>query len=197
MKAGKPSLAIAYAVQRKNKPKKMALGGAVESSVHSKEYSRNPGTPAPKPEGMKIPASESMSGKMEGKPGSSPSGPMITISKAEYDALRSGGAYAKGGSVRSEMEFDEDPRATSIADAILEKKHRMAEGGMVDIEENGEEEGSTPYDDMNADAAKKELYDDDQMSDQPEDSNEHGDEREDGESDKRDRIEAIRRRMRK
>jgi hypothetical protein len=69
---------------------------------------------------------------------------------------------------------------------------RMADGGMVDLEENAEEAGSTPYDDMNAEAGMKELYDDSQLSAQPEDSNEHGD---DIEADAHDMVSAIRRKI--
>lgn len=98
--------------------------------------------------------------------------------------------FAKGGMA------DADEHYSSIADAILAKKKKakmMADGGMVDIEENGEEEGSSPYDDMNADAAMKELYDDEQLRAQPEDSNEKGD---DISSDSHDMVDAIRKKYR-
>lgn len=235
MDEGKPqkqSLAIAYAVMKKNKRKKMAeggpiknppapdlheaadkamkdvtggidsrmktrqaagspgyaLGGAVSGPEH-KPFSRNPGAPAPKPDDRHLPEDEYMADDMDAPVGSTSRGPMITISKAEYDALRSGGSYAKGGMI--------DRRAESISDAILEKKHRMAEGGMVDLEANSEEVARSPYDKYNADAGDEEQYDLDQLSDDPEDSNESGDGREDDESDKHDMISAIRKRMRK
>lgn len=82
--------------------------------------------------------------------------------EAEYMANR----FAQGGEV--------DDHYDGIASAIMRKK-RMAAGGMVDINENAEESGQSPYDDMNSEAAMKELYEDDQLGPQPESSNEHGD----------------------
>lgn len=76
--------------------------------------------------------------------------------------------YAEGGMV--------DHLAHSIADAIIEKRHKMAQGGAVDLNANSEEEYRSPYDTLNADAADDEQYDLDQLSAQPEDSNQHGDE---------------------
>lgn len=98
--------------------------------------------------------------------------------------------FAKGGEVDSHYD--------SIADAIMRKK-KMADGGEVDINSNAEETPSTlsPFDDDNSDAVLKELYDDDQIGPQPEDSNEIGDEREDEESDKFDMVSAIRKKMKK
>lgn len=93
------------------------------------------------------------------------------------------------------MDSPEDQQIMSMVESILMKRRgrMMAEGGMVDIEENGEESGSTPFDTMNSDAAKKELYDDSQLSPQPEDSNQHGD---DIESDAHDMISKIRAKIR-
>lgn len=81
-------------------------------------------------------------------------------------------SYADGGQIGGMSDGD---RASSIADAIMRKRKAkmMAEGGMADVQENGEEEGSNPYDDLNAKAAEDDLYDDAQLSSQPEDSNEH------------------------
>ncbi len=247
MEAGKPqkqSLAIAFSVQRKNKTKKkMALGGAVEGPAESKPYSRNPGTPAPKPDNEALLKEDYMAGDMDAPVGSTkPASTMITIPKSEYAALRSGGAYAKGGMVEGEEDtqepsvpspkkdndgrsphsymsgempdqfakggmakmrgsihpkdlMDEDERAGSIADAIMEKRHRMAEGGMVDLEENSEERGRSPYDELNEAAGNEEQYDDSQISAQPTDSNEHGDDREDSEENQHDMVSRIRSKM--
>lgn len=97
-------------------------------------------------------------------------------------------------SMPMDMEQDEDEMdaPSSMAEAIMRKRKAkmMAEGGMV--EDDNEESGSTPYDDMNEEAAMKELYDDD-VSAQPEDSNEHSD---DIESDAYDMISEIRKKMR-
>lgn len=128
--------------QAKGKPG-YALGGAITGPTRSKSYSRNPGTPAPKPDDSR-PAEDTYMGDK----------------------------WAKGGMV---PESDLDRHATSIADAILDKRHRMAQGGMVDLNSNSEEVGRSPYDEDNAESGNEEQYDLDQLSDQPEDSNEHAD----------------------
>lgn len=96
------------------------------------------------------------------------------------------GGMAEGG--EAEAHYD------SIADAIMRKK-KMADGGMVDIQENGEETPSTlsPFDDQNADAILKEMYDDEQLGSQPEDSNEMGDDIDSDDHDE-DMISKIRKR---
>lgn len=90
----------------------------------------------------------------------------------------------------SDRMYQGDRRATSIADAILNKK-KYADGGMVDLEEDSEEEPNQ-YDDRNEFAAGKEQYDDTQLEPQPMDSNEHGD---DIDSDEHDMIPIIIRKM--
>jgi len=82
----------------------------------------------------------------------------------------------------------------SIAEAIMRKRKMMAEGGMVDIEENGEEMPND-LDELNEDAIKKELYDDDQLMAQPEDSNEMGDEEESERESKLGMIQSIRQKL--
>lgn len=76
--------------------------------------------------------------------------------------------YAKGGMI-------DDDVASSIADHIIQKRQKMAEGGEVDLDANSEETGRSPYDEYNAEAGNEEQYDDGQISPQPEDSNEHAD----------------------
>lgn len=76
--------------------------------------------------------------------------------------------YTMGG-----MVSETDEHYNSIADAILRQK-KSSDLGEVDINENAEVEGQAPYDDMNHEATMKEIYDNDQLSDQPEDSNESG-----------------------
>lgn len=97
---------------------------------------------------------------------------------------------ADGGMV-DESEMDEDEHA-SIAAAIMAKRRKMADGGMVDIESN-EEEQPNEYDSRNQ-AILKEHYGDD-LDDihQPMDSNEHGDVLED--EDSHDMVSMIRRKM--
>ncbi len=63
---------------------------------------------------------------------------------------------------------DSDEHYGSIADAILKKK-RMAEGGMVGDDSEETPASLSPFDDDNADAVKKELYDTDQLSDASDD----------------------------
>lgn len=88
----------------------------------------------------------------------------------------------------------EDERAGAIADSIMAHR-KMAKGGEVDIQGNGDESGSSPFDDMNAEAVENGEYDDSQLGPQPMDSNEMGD---DGlEADKHDMIDKIRSKIKK
>jgi len=92
-------------------------------------------------------------------------------------------AMAEGGEV--EEHYD------SIADAILRKK----KSGQADLQENANEHLNLE-DDLNFDAARKDTYYDlDQMEEQPEESNEHGDKLEDSDEDDMDMISSIRRKM--
>lgn len=92
--------------------------------------------------------------------------------------------YAKGGEVDSHYD--------SIADAIMRKK-KYAEGGQVEPDNMETPASLSPYDDDNYDAVMKELYEED-MEDQPMDSNEKGDEID---SDKHDMVSQIRKRMKR
>lgn len=110
-------------------------------------------------------------------------------------AMCNEGCYAKGGQVENpklEQAHMDMPRASSMAEAIMRKRKMMAEGGMVDLD-NHEDGDQAEFDDQNELAAKKELYDDEQLSPQPMDSNEHGDDLSD--EDKYDMVSSIRRRM--
>lgn len=97
---------------------------------------------------------------------------------------------------KSEHMHMEEDEPKSMAEAIMRKRKAkmMAEGGMVDIEENGEEESADHFDALNHEAAMKELYDDEQISHQPMDSNEHGDELSD--EDAHDMVSMIRKKLR-
>lgn len=89
-------------------------------------------------------------------------------------------------------DFDSDMPG-SIAEAIMMKKKKMmADGGEVDIQDNGQEMYSNPYDEDNELAVKKELYDDSQLMDQPMDSNEMGD---DIDEDAHDMVSMIRKKI--
>lgn len=80
--------------------------------------------------------------------------------------------FADGG-----MIDDEDRHHDSVAMAIMarRKAKKMADGGMVDLDENAREEPNN-LDDMNYEALKKENYSEEHglsALNQPEDSNEH------------------------
>lgn len=105
----------------------------------------------------------------------------------------------------------EDDRATSttpasVVDAIMRKRmqdqHMMAEGGMLEDDsedqhgETHDTEDPNEFNDLNLEAAGKELYDENQLSPQPTDSNETGDSEEMSEENKQDMISMIRRKMR-
>lgn len=169
MNAGKPqkqSIAIAMSVQRQAKKKKMAYGGPAQRET-------NAVSPEPrKPDNTRPPESEYMAdhfaeGGMAGE----------DCSNCGHPFNRNPGTpEAKPDDMRPpESEYMANHFANGgIAESIMNKK-RMASGGMVDINENAQESGQTPYDEDNSEAYKKELYDDSQLSDQPSDSNEHGD----------------------
>lgn len=107
--------------------------------------------------------------------------------------------FAQGGEVKPDNrqpqpEADEMEHA-SIAAAIMAKKRRMyAEGGMVDIMDNGDEDANQ-YDRRNAEVLKENYDSDMEDVSQPMDSNEMNDPREDETSDPHDRVSAIRSRM--
>lgn len=97
---------------------------------------------------------------------------------------------SRGGEVSPEHEIMEDHDA-SIASAIMAKRRMMADGGMVDIDENAEEQPNQYY--RRNEEVLKENYDSD-MDDvsQPMDSNEHS---VDIDSDDHDMVSAIRRKI--
>lgn len=103
---------------------------------------------------------------------------------------------AYGGEIMKELYDDEDEDAgniDSLADQIMRKKY--ADGGMVDLEEESEEQPNY-YDELNELAADEPQYDDDQLSAQPLDSNEDGDEYDSrDESDEHDMVDKIRQRI--
>lgn len=114
-----------------------------------------------------------------------------------YPGTPSSVKKAKGGSIQQADEAAEDMVA-NVMKRRKEKMMKMADGGEVDLEENSEEVSTKPgpYDDYDVEAADHPQYDDTQISEQPEDSNEHGDEEEKSAENEHDMISAIRRRMR-
>lgn len=118
-------------------------------------------------------------------------------SEEEFESKQMAPMLAEGGEISDDMDQPSDEEtmehAASIAAGIMAKrahKQFMAVGGMVDIDENAEEQPN----DMTSlnKAALKENYDSD-MDDvsQPEESNEHADEREEASENKHDRVSAI------
>jgi hypothetical protein len=85
------------------------------------------------------------------------------------------------------------PQKMSLMAAL--KRARKAKDEQADLDLNAEEIQPHNMDEQNEEAALKELYDLDQVSDQPEDSNLHGDDLEDSDEDNRDMIALIRKRM--
>lgn len=153
----------------KNKPK-YAEGGKIEEYGEMPEEDEEPMVPHRKMDNERLPVDEYMAGK-----------------------------FAEGGMIDDEDLQPEDEEHeehhNSIAAAIMARKERkmMAEGGMVDIDENNEEQPNSFYK-QNEDAALKENYDSDFDSiSEPMDSNEHGDHLSD--EDAHDMISRIRSRM--
>ncbi len=138
------------------KMKRMFEGGAV--SEEESENDNEPAVPAAHPDDHRLPEDEYM---------------------ADH--------FAEGGMADGELE---EEHHDSIAAAIMAKRERekmlhsdsdedemvmMAEGGQVDIEENGAEHPNAYYP-RNEDEVLKENYDEDLMDvSQPSDSNEHSD----------------------
>lgn len=225
MESGKPkaqSLAIAYDVNKRSKRKKMAEGGGVMDAVSSfvkgqmePEKKVGPGDKGyvnrdlPKEEAKKF--VKGFTGMAEGgkvrpkmtesilrvrdradvdadmmKPKHMDEEPSTEAPIVELELM------AEGGGVDAEEAAPSEEYHDSLASAIMAKRRKMAEGGSVDIEENGQEQPNG-LDELN-EAALKENYDSD-MEDitQPMDSNEQG---HDIETDRHDRVGAIRRRVR-
>lgn len=168
MEHGKPhkqAIAIALSVQRAAKRKKHAEGGNVEMAL-------------------------SEHAKEELKD--------IEKLEHEHEAMLSPEALMEH---EAAEEAEEDEREESpmrmkkggIVDAIRRK--RMAEGGEVDLQANANEDLNME-DQLSYEAARKDTYYDlDQLSDQPSDSNMHGDEAEMKQGEKHSLADAIRRKM--
>lgn len=92
-----------------------------------------------------------------------------------------------------EAEKDDYNTDFDLVSHIMKKRKKFAEGGMVDLQKNANEEKNNE-DDLSYDAIRKDTYyDNDQLSKQPMDSNEHGDELSD--EDSHDMVGQIRKRM--
>lgn len=80
------------------------------------------------------------------------------------------GCYAEGGEA---MPTTQKATSMSLADAVMSKRKKMADGGQVGDDDM---EPGNNFEELSEEAYKKELYDGDDISPQPEDSNEKGDE---------------------
>lgn len=165
------SLPLAMSIQKQSKRKKMAYGGKAQND-------NNPGTPARKPDDMRPAKDEYMTGQhpvrpnsmssmipMEGRPSIDEMQDVLSIAQKIMHRRK----MAEGGMVDSDQ---------MGMDAM--KKEMYADGGMVDLDMN-DEESPNQYDKMNRKAANEHMYDDDQLSKQPMDSNEDGQPMEDEE----------------
>lgn len=223
-KPQKQSLAIAYNVKRKNERKKMATGGAITAKDESRpmpDQEFNDSSDASMNRGKKSlgksdwtddtysdQASRSFSkpqremdtaftSESEAKADNSYDSEEMDMEKeSSSDPMDINGhhygdiedaKYAHGGDI--EDHYD------SIAEHVMAKmRAKYAEGGMVDLNANSEEAPNYAYMD-NHDAYMKEQYDLDQLSSQPEDSNEKGDEREEESENKHDLVDSVRKKM--
>lgn len=127
MEAGKPqkqSIAIALSTQKAAKSKKkMALGGPVEGPTHTQAFDRNPGTPAPKPDNMKVPESESMANHFA-------EGGSVDHAKMAQHHMDTARHYMRGGDVTTadqHYKMADQHRAASTAAPEAE----YADGGPV------------------------------------------------------------------
>lgn len=157
------NIAIAYNIQRKAPKRKKMADGGMAESSEE--------------QGMES-IRKGMNKGVDANPAPSP--------KPSYSVP----GMAEGGEIE-----DHDEHYESIADAILAKKRKakkMAEGGEV-VDLDNKEEPLGQYEHMNEEAADEDLYDDSQLSAQPEDSNEIGD---DIDSDEHDMIDKIRAKIR-
>ena len=221
--AGKPqkqSLAIAYDVKRKNQRKKMAQGGTVTAPAEHEATADNGDTLASARKKKSLvdadwtgaPQDKGAQGNKSAKLAENETDwaeGEATEDSRTYEEMNMKGASSDPLGINADHAEDDkdalhlahggdvDEHYDSIADAILSKKRKakmMAEGGMVDLEENSEESPNNE-DQMSFKANGKEQYDLSQLGDEPEDSNEHGDEREMSEENQHDMVDSIRRKM--
>lgn len=200
MKAGKPkdqSIAIAYATRRQAMKRKMAKGGELDARDESMSKNSIDSAKTDRDEDMLD--SHPMSHKAEKRAASSM--PKADDSDGmEMDMLHQENqedSYSKDGIVRYAEggELSDSDKLDRIS-AIRRRMKMMAEGGDVaDLDHNSDEDLNLE-DQLSFEAARKHTYyDNDQMEDQPEDSNEHG--RKLSDEDEHDMVSMIRRKMKK
>jgi hypothetical protein len=210
----KKDMKLAFDIQSRNKKKKMmAQGGTVNAKTESRPSTQEdkPSIPMGSPSGPEF--ADETRASIDFKP-----------TKDEMDMLRTRrikmaeGGWVDGYDMSADdqdhdrdlnmdsgpnshaQEIDansEDERPASIVAAIMSKRKKFADGGMVDLDENAKEDKNN-LDDDNYGALKKENYSEksglDDL-DEPSDSNEQGDDLED--EDSHDMISSIRSKMNK
>jgi len=209
MHSGKPqdqALAIAYSIQKHNKKKKLAAGGEVEEDkeliiepasdeeVGAKKLKVEPVSDQEMEDVMK--KKKMAHGGIADEYGAKPE----MREHPSPEARKPDDHRLPEEEYMSDQFDDADHVAkhvySSIADKILARSaKKFAEGGEVDLSENADEEPNNE-DQMSFEALKKENYDESDALDhlnQPEDSNEHGDELKD--ADEHDMVDIIRRKI--
>lgn len=204
------------------KRKQLAKGGMINNAESMKDSEEdNEVLPGAKPDNERRNQSQYMSGEMpdqlahggevpedkqrsvDMKPahqGLGEENDMISPSQKAAYHLEQAEKYqrmADGGMVNDLEDMDDAEEDNSPVDAIMSRRRKMADGGMVDLDANSEESTADHGLKYLTDANLKEQYDLDQLSDQPEDSNEMGDDREENEEniDDSDIVGSIRRKM--
>ncbi len=190
------NLAIAYSVQRKNKgKKKMAEGGEVSEGTNDKKELAQENSPKALHDSTWTDNNHDSTEHEEAETGgeghidesSDHTGEtMEDMLRRHADEIQ---GLANGGMVGPD---ESEPH--SLAEKIMHSR-RMAAGGTVDLEANSEESPNME-DKYSFEANGKEQYDLSQLSKQPEDSNEHGDAREEESENKHDRMDAMRAKIR-
>lgn len=224
MDSGKPqkqSLAIAFSVQRKNKKKKYAKGGEV-TAPEEKEATADNSTDEREFEMGKAKAgAQEQDLRDESKPDADKSkdkreldmtddhakshGQEVDLRDEKYTTIDDASDEQEkkmldSHPTRHAQELtanDEDEKPSSIVEAIIHKR-RMAEGGMVDIEENAEDapNGLEALNERAVHGLEGSEREEFSKAGQPEDSNEHGDKLSDEDEHNASMIASIMRKMR-
>lgn len=164
------SLGAAYGIQKKNKAKKMAQGGEVKTEASKTEIIR-----PDKGFGAIIGVGRAEGGMIDD----------------EQDIIDHASIAAAIMAKRKKMQQDAD------SESDIDSEMMMADGGMVDLNENSQEQPNEYY--KRNQAVLKENYDSDMEDmEQPMDSNEHADSEEEMSENEHDEdmVSSIRRKMR-
>lgn len=219
-KPQKQSLAIAYSVKRKNS-KKMAKGGSVDISAASEKRpmpddinnSTDMGTPGPsetmpdfssegRPSIDTAISSDEMNMLHKYRKHLASGGPVevdfasegmegIDDASTPQDEHMLEGAPTRHGSELRAASGKPTADHDDMIGTIMAKRRKMADGGEVDLEKESEESPNIADED-NYKANGEEQYDDSQISEQPEDSNEDGDILSDADEHEKGMISSIR-----